>query len=588
MPTTSSTTTPPAVISRLLAHVRGHAAERPDEPAVITADGALTWAELAVSVDTASRTLHAHGIGHGTVVALATGRDRHALTALLSVWALGATAVLLDERHPAAHLGSVTANSDAEWIIAAELTPEVLGNGLPVLTASDLFEEPAEAAAVAAEPKYSPDDVAYVIHTSGSSGRPKGVDVSFGNLEAFVDAIETLGMPRGGNGIVAVSPAFDGWLWCTLLYLVHGNALGIVDLARSAADGPAAAIAALTPRVVCLTPSLLAACEGGVDSAEAIVVAGEPCPPDLAKRHATGRRMLNVYGPTEATIAATWADSARGDDLTTIGTSIPGYAVHVLDPEGRPVPDGEEGELYIGGPGVALGYRHEPELTARHFVTDPLLGRVYGTGDLVRRRADGQLEFHGRSDTQVKVRGFRVELTEIERRAVGPGVAQAVAYLLPGGRTIGLAVVPAEGYPGDGELRDLLAARLPAHQVPSGIRRLETLPLTPNGKTDRAALATAHAAADGAGSGRQLPEPADALLSTVTRVWNTALEQPVTDVDADFFASGGHSLLAAGMITALRQETGVSLSMRELLSNPTIRGCADLVRARLAQTTAAS
>ncbi|MFJ9834218.1 AMP-binding protein [Streptomyces sp. NPDC101169] len=588
MPTTSSTTTPPAVISRLLAHVSGHAAERPDEPAVITADGALTWAELAVSVDTASRTLHAHGIGHGTVVALATGRDRHALTALLSVWALGATAVLLDERHPAAHLGSVTANSDAEWIIAAGLTPEVLGNGLPVLTASDLFEEPAEAAAAAAEPKYSPDDVAYVIHTSGSSGRPKGVDVSFGNLEAFVDAIETLGMPRGGNGIVAVSPAFDGWLWCTLLYLVHGNALGIVDLARSAADGPAAAIAALTPRVVCLTPSLLAACEGGVDSAEAIVVAGEPCPPDLAKRHGTGRRMLNVYGPTEATIAATWADSARGDDLTTIGTSIPGYAVHVLDPEGRPVPDGEEGELYIGGPGVALGYRHEPELTARHFVTDPLLGRVYGTGDLVRRRADGQLEFRGRSDTQVKVRGFRVELTEIERRAVGPGVAQAVAYLLPGGRTIGLAVVAAEGYPGDGELRDLLAARLPAHQVPSGIRRLETLPLTPNGKTDRAALATAHGAADGAGSGRQLPEPADALLSTVTRVWNTALEQPVTDVDADFFASGGHSLLAAGMITALRQETGVSLSMRELLSNPTIRACADLVRARLAQTTAAS
>jgi acyl carrier protein len=258
----------------------------------------------------------------------------------------------------------------------------------------------------------------------------------------------------------------------------------------------------------------------------------------------------------------------------------------VLGPEGRPIPDGEQGELYIGGPGVALGYRNEPELTARHFVTDPLRGRIYGTGDLVRRRTDGQLEFRGRVDTQVKVRGFRVELTEIERRAVGPGVAQAVAYLLPGRRTIGLAVVPANGYPGDGELRDLLAATLPAHQVPSGIRRLETLPLTPNGKTDRAALAAAHAAADGAG--HHPPEATDPLLSTVMKVWNTVLEHPVTDVDADFFASGGHSLLAAGMITALRQETGVSLSMRELLSNPTIRACADLVRARLGEPTAAS
>lgn len=586
MTTTSSGTTPP-VVSRLLGHLARHTAERPGEPAVLTSGGGLSWTELAASVGTASRVLRAHGVGRGTAVALATGRDRHAVTALLSVWALGATAVLIDERHPAAHISDVVLNSGTEWIVAAELTPEVLGNGVPVLTTSDLFEEPGASTGVAAEPEpVRPDDVAYVIHTSGSSGRPKGVDVSFANLEAFLDAIESLGMPRGGNGINAVSPAFDGWLWCTLLYLVFGNALGIVDLARSAADGPAAAIAALAPRVVCLTPSLLAVCGAGVGSAEAIVVAGEACPPDLTERHGAGRRMLNVYGPTEATIAATWADSARGDDLATIGTAIPGYTVHVLGPEGRPVSDGAQGELYIGGPGVALGYRNEPELTARHFVTDPERGRLYGTGDLVRRRSDGRLEFHGRDDTQVKVRGFRVELTEIERRAVGPGVAQAAAYLLPGSRTIALSVVAAEGYPGDGELRERLAAVLPAHQVPSRIRCLEKLPLTPNGKTDRAALASAHAAADGAGP--QAPQVADALLSTVTEVWNSVLEHPVTDADADFFASGGHSLLAAGMITALRRETGVSLSMRELLGSPTIRSCADLVRTRLDESTAVS
>ncbi|MEV7505721.1 non-ribosomal peptide synthetase [Streptomyces sp. NPDC093018] len=596
MTVTPSAATPPAVVSRLLGHLARHAAERPREPAVRTADGRLGWAELAASVGTMTRVLEAHGIGRGTAVALATGRDRHAVTALLSVWSLGASAVLLDERHPAAHLSEVVVNSGAEWIVAAELTPEVLGNGVPVLTVPELFEKPAEpdARTERTEPA-RPDDVAYVIHTSGSSGRPKGVDVSFANLEAFLDAIETLDMPRGGHGINAVSPAFDGWLWCTLLYLVFGNALGIVDLARSTAGSPAAAIAALAPRVVCLTPSLLAACEAGVGSAEAIVVAGEPCPPDLVERHGSGRRMLNVYGPTEATIAATWADSARGDDLATIGTAIPGYTVHVLDPEGRPVPDGTQGELYIGGPGVALGYRNEPGLTARYFVTDPERGRVYGTGDLVRRRADGLLEFCGRGDDQVKVRGFRVELAEIERRAAGPGVARAVAYLLPGGRTIGLAVVAAEDYPGDGELRERLAAALPAHQVPSGIRRVRRLPLTPNGKTDRAALATAHALATGrpthpAADGTE-PQPddfADALIGTVTKVWNAVLEHPVTDADADFFASGGHSLLAAGVITALRRETGVSLSMRELLGNPTIRGCAALLRARLNESAAAS
>lgn len=579
MTSVSSTTTPPPVVSRLLDHLARHAAERPGEAAVITAEERLTWAELAASVDAAARSLRTHRIGRGSAVALATGRSVHALTALLSVWAVGATAVLLDERHPMAHLSSVISNAGAGWIIAAELTPEVLGNGVPVLTPVDLLDGHGGMDDEPIDPP-APDDVAYVIHTSGSTGRPKGVDVSFANLDAFVRAIETLEMPRGGTGIDAVSPAFDGWLWCVLLYLVYGNALGIVDLARSAADGPAAAIAALHPRVVCLTPSLLAVCAAGVDSAEAIVVAGEPCPPELAQRHGRGRRLLNVYGPTEATIAATWADSARGDDLATIGTAIPGYAVHVLGPEGRPVDVGEQGELHVGGPGVALGYRNEPDLTARQFVLDPVRGRLYGTGDLVRRRPDGQLEFVGRADTQVKIRGFRIELTEIERRAVtGPGVHQAVAYQLPGSQTIGLTVVPLEGYPGDARLREILAATLPAHQVPNSIRSQQALPLTPNGKADRVALAATHAIT-GSGDGRSA-ETTDSLLSTVMEVWQTILEHPVADVDADFFAAGGHSLLTSRMISALHRETGVTLSMRDLLANPTMRACADLIRARL-------
>jgi amino acid adenylation domain-containing protein len=587
---------PPAVVTRLLGHLAAHAAERPGEPAVITAAGRLSWRELAGSVIAATAALGAHGIGHGDAVALATGRTTHAVTALLAVWARGATAVLTDERHPTAHLGRVLANSGAGWILAAELTPAVLGLGVPVLTLPDLLSRPGleeatpESTALlalrlAALPvAAAEDDPAYVIHTSGSTGEPKGVDISFGNLEAFASAIQTLGLPRGGTGINAVSPAFDGWLWCTLLYLVHGNALGLVDLAQSEHDGPAAAIGALAPRVVCLTPSLLAACEDGVGSAEVIVAAGEPCPAHLAERHAAGRRMLNVYGPTEATIAATWADSARGDDLTTIGTAIPGYVTYVLGEAGQPVPDGQPGELYLGGPGIALGYRNEPELTARRFVTDPRRpgGRMYATGDLVRRRPGGSLEFLGRADSQVKVRGFRVELAEIERRAVAePGVAQAAAYVLPGGQSIGLAVVPDEtaDYPGDAGLRDRLTAVLPGHEVPATIRRLDTLPLNLNGKTDRAALAANPGPA--ADAIVRAPATGDALLDTVTEIWEQVLRRPVASVDASFFTSGGHSLLAARMISALRRATGVTLSIREVLANPTVRACAEIVRARI-------
>src|SRR5262249_39238290 len=206
--------------------------------------------------------------------------------------------------------------------------------------------------------------------------------------------------------------------------------------------------------------------------ADVVVVAGEPCSPELAQRLSDGRRVLNVYGPTETTIAATWSDSARGDVPGTIGQALPGYRTYVLDEQQQPVQPGTSGELYVGGPAVARGYRNRPDLTADRFVPDPLAdgARMYRTGDLVIPRPDGQLDFLGRGANQVKIRGFRVELAEVERVAVElPEVCAAAAFVTVAGDALGLAVVAPEAAGGDGcaRIREHCASRLPEFMVPA-------------------------------------------------------------------------------------------------------------------------
>jgi amino acid adenylation domain-containing protein len=572
------------VIDRLLCHLENHMSHCGDSTAVITQTASATWAEIASDTARLTAALRRYEIGRGNTIALATGRTRYATSALLAVWACGATTVLLDERHPVERTALALRDAGARWVLADQVTSALLGLGVPVLPATALIADSAAAdytrIPCLAEP-VQPDDRAYLIYTSGSTGAPKGVEVGFANLEAFLGAIETLNLPRGGVGINAVSPAFDGWLWCTLLYLVYGQSLSIVDLAVSDHSGIGAAIEAAHPRIVCLTPSLLAACECDLDSAEVVVAAGEVCPPVLVRRFASGRRMLNVYGPTETTIAATWADSAQGHDLTTIGVALPGYATQILDEQRQPVPTGEIGELFIGGPAVAHGYRNRPDLTEQRFVPDRFRpgGRTYATGDMVRERRDGMLEFLGRSDGQVKVRGFRVELEEIERQSqLIPGVGQAAAFKLPGGQVLCLAVVPSASMacPADAELRARLGTALPDYQLPSKIIRCAALPVSSSGKVDRTALANAC----GAEAMRELPRAsrcADARESVIAGIWTELLGTAVEDADTSFFEAGGHSLLAARMISAVRSATGAQVSMRDLLANPTIRSLAQAV-----------
>jgi amino acid adenylation domain-containing protein len=556
-------------IGRLVDAVSKWAERSGTQTAVCAPDGALTFAELAERTQAIAGELAAAGVGPQTPVGLFSGRSRLGLPSLLAVWWLGATAVLVDERHPAERLYSVLRDAGARTLVADAVPAGTLPPGAraisPDVTSAAVWGVAGPGPAVP-----GPDDCAYIVYTSGTTGWPKGVEVTYRNLETFLDALASLNLPPGGMGINAVSPAFDGWLCGALLYVLHGQGMAVVDLAaRDATAGLSELVEVHSPRTVCLTPTLLSALER-IPAADLIVVAGEPCPPALVARLAGTPRVLNVYGPTEATIAATWADSARGDDPATIGRPLPGYRVYILDGERRPVAAGVEGELYIGGPAVARGYRNRPDLTNERFSLDPFAGdgtRMYRSGDLARSRPDGQIEYRGRADEQIKVRGFRVELGEIEQVAMTVDtVRAAAAFKVASADSLGLAVTTAPGTD-SGEcvarIRERFAARLPDFMVPATVKVVAALPALPTGKVDRATLARI---AGTAAIGRP---PRTERERQVCQTWSELLSRPVNDVQANFFELGGHSLLAARAVGALRRSTGLPLSVRHLLSDPT-------------------
>lgn len=563
----------------LFARLERWTREQPDESAVKASDGTLTYAALTARTARYATALAAAGVGPETSVGLLLGRSRESVPALLAVWSLGATAVPLDPGHPVERLGHVLRDADAA-VLVAPAAPDGLEPGpARLLTPADVRRTAPGPLAVSVP---AADGCAYLIYTSGTTGRPKGVEVTYRGLDTFVEALVGLGLPPGGLGLNAVSPAFDGWLWCTLLYLTHGQGVALVDLSldglrAAAAEGREALPAGL--RTVSLTPSLLAAHGAGLDAAEVVFVAGEACPAALAERYARGRRLLNVYGPTEVTIAATWADSKRGDDVSTIGRPLPGYRAYVLDEDLLPVPAGTEGELYLGGPAVARGYRRRPGLTASRFLPDPFLGggtRMYRTGDVVIRRAGGELEYRGRRDDQVKIRGHRIELGEVERVAAElPEVVAAACCPLASGEALGLAVVAAPGADPAGlsaRVVERCRKQLPAAAVPGTVRVLDRIPTLTTGKADRAALSLALSAPEAPEPGTE-PRGAFAAATPterlVTGVWAEVLAIEVPDLRADFFELGGHSLAAARAVSELRRITGLRVGLDTLLDRPT-------------------
>jgi amino acid adenylation domain-containing protein len=437
-------------------------------------------------------------------------------------------------------------------------------------------------------------DPAYVIHTSGSTGRPKGVVVPHTNVLALLDATrEDFALTADDTWTFFHSSAFDFSVWEIWGALLTGARLVVVDhwVARSPEDFHALLVRE-SVTVLSQTPSAFGQLRA-VDrnakerlSVRLVVLGGEALDtrPLLGwfDRYPEDRcRLVNMYGITETTVHVTAATVTRRGALAasrSVGRPLPGWAVSVRDERGRPLPTGAAGEIWVGGAGLALGYLGRPELTAERFVTDSYRpGRWYRSGDLGRLRADGSLEHLGRIDSQVKVRGYRIELDEIRAVLLEDPVVTAAAVVLSGDAFEDAAGVRIDAYvvaDGDtGDVRRRAARLLPDHMLPATVTAVAALPLTPNGKLDRDRLPAPEPA-------KPVPVPVPAspgdLATALTGVWEEVLGVPVGP-DDNFFELGGNSLYAIRVGTVLRERGLPALPMRLLYTHPTVRALSGAV-----------
>ncbi|HET7233067.1 MAG TPA: amino acid adenylation domain-containing protein [Longimicrobium sp.] len=574
------------------------AAARPGAVAVTSGGEALSYGELNARANRLAHRLRALGVGPESPVGLCAERSAELVVGVLGILKAGGAYVPLDPAYPAERLAYMAGDAGIRVAVAQERVRERLPAGIDVV----MLEEALDGYA-SSDPEVlvGPENLAYVIYTSGSTGRPKGVGVTHANvLRLFAATDESFGFGERDVWTLFHSFAFDFSVWEIWGALLHGGRLVVVP--PDATRDPAAFRALLArERVTVLnqTPSAFRALAQAderepdplealrlvVFGGEALVYAGLRAWLD---RYGPARpRLVNMYGITETTVHVTQHRVAAAEVRAPapgsgIGVPLADLRVYLLGAHGAPVPAGVPGELYVGGAGVARGYLGRPGLTAQRFVPDPFSGdagaRLYRSGDLARWRVDGTLEYLGRIDQQVKVRGFRVELGEVEQALLAnPGVAQA-AVLVQGegdGAVLAAYVVPAGGELDSGELRAHLRDTLPGHAVPAVIAVLDRLPLTPNGKLDRRALATLEHAAD---AGRFVA-PRTPTEEVLAGIWAEVLRLPRVGATDDFFEVGGHSLLATRVATRVREVFGVELPVRALFEGPTVAELADAVEA---------
>ncbi|MER5635514.1 amino acid adenylation domain-containing protein [Kitasatospora sp. NPDC002227] len=565
----------------VVAAVLEQAARRPAAVATADSAGELSYSELAEYSRRVAAALRAAG---AATVGVCLPRDRYLPAALLGVLRAGAAYVPLEPDQPAERLCSQLADSGAGVVIAAGESLAPAGSlGVPVLDLGGLGDP-----GPTALPEVAPEDLAYVLHTSGSTGRPKGVEVTHANLAAFVAAMRiTPGVHPDDVMLGLTSPAFDVFGFELWVGLACGLRLALLDR-KAAVDGYAVARfidqAGVTLMTATPTTLRMLVAAGWSGPGVRAVSIGELLDPVLAGEllSRTGE-LWNAYGPTESTVYSTMARvTAPVGEAVPIGRPLAGETAYVLDGLGRLVPPGAVGELWIGGAGVARGYRGRPEATAAAFTTDPFDpgARRYRTGDLARWREDGSLEFLGRRDQQVKVRGHRIELGEIETALrAEPAVTDAAVLVLGEGadaHLVGYLAVDLPGALGTPELEERLRTRLPDHLVPRRWVQLDALPLTVSGKVNRGALP-----APGREAGRERTAPRTDAELLVAEVWEAVLA--VTEVGAhdDFFALGGHSLAATRVAGRLTAALDFALPVRLLFEHPVLADFAAALEAVL-------
>ena len=549
----------------------------PEAVALVCEDKSWTYRELDEDANRLAHLLAGHGAGPGESVALLIPRSAEAIISILAVLKTGAAYLPIDPAHPDERIAFMLGDAaPIAAITAADLRARLEGSDLPVIDVDDpaLRRQPGTEVS-----RPSPDDLAYMTYTSGTTGVPKAVAVTHRNVTSLVEKLHA-DLPAGPGQVWSQwhSLVFDVSVWEIWGALLHGGRLVVVP--EAVATSPIDFHSLLVTEevsVLCQTPSAAGMLSSEGLESTTLVVAGEACPTELVDRWATAERVvINAYGPTEGTIyAAMSAPLVSGSGVAPIGSPVPGAALIVLDKWLRPAPEGVVGELYIAGEGVAAGYVRRPGLSASRFVACPFGSpgtRMYRTGDLVRWDEDGQLHYLGRADEQVKIRGYRIELGEIQAALSRvDGVDQAV-------------VIAREDRPGDKRLvgyitgtadptqtRSALANRLPAYMVPAAVVLMETLPLTVNGKLDKRALPAPEY--QNTGRYRAPATPAEEILAGI---YAQVLGVERVGVDDSFFDLGGDSILSMQVVARARA-AGLLCRPRDIFVEQTVAGLARVV-----------
>lgn len=568
-------------------------AEARPEAVALEFDGrTMSYGELAARSARLARLLRARGVRRETAVAVCMDRCFGLIVAQLAVLEAGAAYLPLDPGDPAARLSFALDTAGVELVLSRRRERARMSVGLDAAGARawiEIDDPHIQVELEAMDPTLPahdsrPGDLAYVIFTSGSTGRPKGVLLEHGGLANLAGAQQSLFAVGPDDRVLQfASPGFDAATWEWVMALCAGARLCLLPavVARSPQLGPWMHTRGITHAT--LPPAVLPSLEPqALPKLRTLILAGEACPASLVERWSQGRELWNAYGPSETTVCAT---AGRYDPDTpgfSIGRAIPGVEVQLLDTTLEPVASGEVGEICIAGAALARGYIGD-ELNEGRFVVADVRGRrlrLYRSGDLGRRRSDGALEFLGRSDRQVKLRGVRIELDEVEAvlashptvaqaavlvRGRGPGDARLVAFVRPWGEGDELD---------EAELRAHLAERLPESMRPAELRRLTTLPLTSRGKVDYAALTKIE--------GERLElcisrSASTAVERVICMLFAELLEVPRVGAAANFFTLGGNSLLAAELTRRLSETYALCLPPTLIFEMPTVHDLAGAV-----------
>lgn len=569
--------------------VTEQARRAPDAVAVVCGEQTLSYRALDARAEKIASRMRALGVGAETIVGLCLERSVDTVAALLGVMKAGGAYLPLDPHYPRERLAFMLEDSAASVVV----TTSVLAPQMPVHTARLLLLDVADDRTSERPSRTDdggPGSLAYVIYTSGSTGRPKGAMLTHGGLVNLAHGIACgFGLGPEDRVLQFSSLSFDASVIEIALALSVGAQ---IHLAERAALFPGRDLAeTMIDRGITLAvlpPSSLRHLGGfSFPALRTVLVAGEPCPPELAAEWRRRCTLINGYGPTETTVCATYGVVVSDAPSVPIGRPAPNVRTYVLDGDLDPAPVGVPGELYVAGEGVGRGYLNRPGLTAELFVANPFGpagSRMYRTGDRVRHLPNGELEFVGRVDQQVKVRGHRVELGEVEAALLThPNVRQAAVTTYDEGGEIRLAayVAAAGRRPDPADIRSHLRGALPDYMAPSVFVILDELPLSPNGKIDRKALPAPEVGRD---ARQALIAPESPLEETLAAIWREVLKLDAVGVRDNFFELGGTSLMLAQVQALLAQRTGVAAPLVDFLTYPTISSLAQSIRGETALT----